>query len=574
MGKFSARKRLSRLKEFDRELEAVTLQKKESTLYDYVKWVGDVGFDTIPLKEADALVLCVVAYFDLQPAFNEFGPEPKLSDCALLVRTGAIKLKITGGDMGNTRIMEEACKSRRFGSLTIKDYVDIASQDPPVQFSCVTFECGNLFSLIAYRGTDSSIAGWKENFMISFTHTEAQELAEKYAAEHVKVGKNWYIAGHSKGGNLALVAATNLLDLQMKYVKRVFMLDGPGICPEVIDPLKIRRIDHLITRIIPEFDVIGKLFEPKITDTRIVKSFREGITQHSLASWMVDHGELALVPKNDPSCDWINELLGNWISSLDVSGRQSFVDELFEALSVDGVTDLSEISPEYLGNLIISLKGKSPDTKKTLGGLPKRIIFDDILKGSNNDAPETLKHLELITAAVIAAGGIVMAAASRSILEAATVALIIILICLEIFIIVRRLIMDHGRSDGIKERIIITLGLAALLTVLFVKENALFILGSTLFGILFLGLGFSAIDRFRKEMRTFFKVLNIIECVLAVAAGICFLVFPRNLIRWAALGAGILMIVDAVIRLVLLTVRFAYSRVRKKSGKKDKKEEE
>ncbi|MBQ3894928.1 MAG: hypothetical protein II739_06335, partial [Clostridia bacterium] len=290
--------------------------------------------------------------------------------------------------------------------------------------------------------------------------------------------------------------------------------------------------------------------------------------------WMVDHGELALVPKNDPSCDWINELLGNWISSLDVSGRQSFVDELFEALSVDGVTDLSEISPEYLGNLIISLKGKSPDTKKTLGGLPKRIIFDDILKGSNNDAPETLKHLELITAAVIAAGGIVMAAASRSILEAATVALIIILICLEIFIIVRRLIMDHGRSDGIKERIIITLGLAALLTVLFVKENALFILGSTLFGILFLGLGFSAIDRFRKEMRTFFKVLNIIECVLAVAAGICFLVFPRNLIRWAALGAGILMIVDAVIRLVLLTVRFAYSRVRKKSGKKDKKEEE
>ena len=570
MGKFSARKRLNRLKEFDRELEAVTLQKKESTLYDYVKWVADVGFETMPLKEADALVLCVIAYFDLQPAFNEFGPEPTLSDCSLLVRTGAIKLKITGGDMGNTRIMEEACKSRRYGSLKLKDYVDIASRNPPVQFSCVTFECGNLFSFIAYRGTDSSIAGWKENFMISFTHTEAQELAEKYAAEHVKVGRDWYIAGHSKGGNLALVAATNLLDLQMKYVKRVFMLDGPGVCPEVIDPLKISRIEHLITRIIPEFDVIGKLFEPRITDTKIVKSFREGITQHSLASWMIDHGELALLPKNDPSCEWINELLGNWIAGLDISGRQSFVDELFDALSVDGVTDLAEISPEYLGNLIISLKGKSKDTKKTLGSLPKRIIFDDILKGSNSDAPETLKHLELLTAAALCAGGIIMAAASKSILEVATVALIVILICLELFIIVRRLIMDHGRSEGIKERIIITLGLAALLTVLFVKENALFILGSTLFGILFLGLGFSAIDRFRKEMRTFFKVLNIVEFVLAVAAGICFLVFSRNLIRWASLVSGILMITDAVLRFVLLGVRFVYSKVRMKTKKKDR----
>ena len=147
------------------------------TLAGYIGWMGDYSFEACPFREADALVLCLIAYFDLGPVFAGGKRVAHVRDCARMADAGEAKLLITGGDLGNTEIFSAAVHSRRFGDLEITDPADLLQEDPPLQFSAVTFHDGNDFSFIAYRGTDSSLSGWKENFMISFTRTEAQALA-------------------------------------------------------------------------------------------------------------------------------------------------------------------------------------------------------------------------------------------------------------------------------------------------------------------------------------------------------------------------------------------------------------
>ena len=67
--------------------------------------------------------------------------------------------------------------------------------------------------LIVFRGTDDSIIGWKEDFHLTYMkEIPAQKHALRYLknffARHPK--QKVILAGHSKGGNLAIYAASQI----------------------------------------------------------------------------------------------------------------------------------------------------------------------------------------------------------------------------------------------------------------------------------------------------------------------------------------------------------------------------
>ena len=365
------------------------------TLLDYVKWMEDFDFRAIPLREADVLVLCLVSYFDLTPAFaGETSRDIFLRDMIPLADSGKARLLITGGDMGNRAVFEAAVHSKRFGSLRMTDCVDLLSEDPPLQFAAVTFRSDE-FSLIAFRGTDSSLAGWKENFMIAFTRTRAQKVAAGYANQVIasSVGP-CYIAGHSKGSNLALYAGCLLTEANLEKTRRIYALDGPGFCPDVVDPALIRRIDAKTVFINPEFDIIGKILAPRLSDVRIIASFREGIAQHSLPSWLIDHGKLALLPANDPRSTRLNQILDEWIADKSPAVRKLFIDELFDTIAEKGITDFEELRLDSLIEIMIGLHSASDSTKDALKELNHRLLApDDLFESSLEKARSDLKEL-------------------------------------------------------------------------------------------------------------------------------------------------------------------------------------
>ncbi|MBR1457694.1 MAG: DUF2974 domain-containing protein [Oscillospiraceae bacterium] len=346
------------------------------TLADYIIWMGDYPFSLIGMQDADALVLCLLSYIDLRPAFAAGETRIRLNEIEPAIRPDRAEVMITGDPTAYRRILGLAARSKRFGELLLSDYTDVRSTEPPLQFSAVCFHAQD-WSFLAYRGTDNSFSGWKEDFMISFTRTEAQSLAAKTAEVVITPGRKWYMGGHSKGGNEVLYAACMLPDDKWSQVERVFLLDGPGLCAEVCDLSSFERIDARTTRIIPEYCVIGKLFEPPIRDTRIVRSTASGILQHGIATWGIDHGKPYYTDKNDQQSIWLSEVLALWISEIKQDERPLFVDELFDALSSGGAVTIDEFHKNEWENwdaLLKQLKVSSDATKRTISNLPKTAI--------------------------------------------------------------------------------------------------------------------------------------------------------------------------------------------------------
>lgn len=357
------------------------------TLTDYIQWMSDIPFSAYPLCDVDALVFCMLSYYDLGPVFSrsESG-EITLRDCQLLIDEDLVRVLLVGKDRGFKQLLQSAVSSRRFGELRMSDYCDLFRQDPPMQFSAVTFH-GEDFSFLAFRGTDNSLAGWKEDFMIAFTVTEAQEKAREYAERVIHGDRNWYIGGHSKGANEALYAACHLSEEDWENVRRVFILDGPGLCDEVVDTEVIRRIETRTTRILPAFSVIGELFAPEIADTRIVRSSASALMQHSLDTWGVDHGKLFLAAEENSRARWINAVLAAWIEGISQEDRVVFVNELFDAFSAEGAQTLEDIGSGGASGfeaILLKLLTASDVTKKTINDLPKRAIlgeyYDEIMQ--------------------------------------------------------------------------------------------------------------------------------------------------------------------------------------------------
>ena len=163
----------------------------------------------------------------------------------------------------------------------------------------------------------------------------------------------------------------------LEQLERIYILDGPGLCPEVMVTSGMERIDSRCTRIIPRFSVVGKLFEPKVTDSRIVRSTASGMLQHALASWGIDHGELALCEENDPRSRWINASVDEWIGNLSQADRVILIHDLFDALSANGARTLEELDDggaTGFETILRRLLGSSESTKKAITNLPKQAM--------------------------------------------------------------------------------------------------------------------------------------------------------------------------------------------------------
>ena len=183
------------------------------TIIDYIREYGDYTFSEKPLGEVDSLVLCQFAYlkFDgLVPGIDDDAPPVSIRQ----VFENQNYDNLYGDERyreKNTELFLAMVHSRRFGSLKINYYVNQIELEKETQFSAVLFQPNDELFYIAYRGTDETIVGWKEDLNLAFSEpVPGQVMSVKYLEKSAeKIGKPFYMGGHSKGGNFAVYAAMN-----------------------------------------------------------------------------------------------------------------------------------------------------------------------------------------------------------------------------------------------------------------------------------------------------------------------------------------------------------------------------
>ena len=178
------------------------------------------------------------------------------------------------------------------------------------------------------------------------------------------------------------------------WVERLYLLDGPGFCPEVLDLSLLKRVDPKAVRILPSFCIIGKLFAPQITDTRIVRSFAGNYSQHAPITWGIDHGRLALAKEHDRESQIISDTLNEWVSGISQEDRLLLTEELFQVLTAGGAETVEHLQKGGFDGLEAILRQfveSSEATRNILSDLPKvnwKIRMEALRRRMKKDSPE------------------------------------------------------------------------------------------------------------------------------------------------------------------------------------------
>lgn len=524
------------------------------TVIDYVRWMGTSTFEEKPFCDADALVLCDVIYFEIFDSDTSPGKTLRELIQAAPIEDASIVKRLGGGLKEHTAFIRAVSESCRFGEIRVKSYAETLDYEKSIQFAAAAFSYKGIFNFIAFRGTDDTIAGWREDFMIAFTKTPAQEMALDFAAANLIEGCANYIGGHSKGGNLALYAAAMLPDELQDRLDHVFDLDGPGFCEEVFDMKTLDKIQYKTTFIIPEFCVIGKLFEPDIHDKKIVASSETTLMQHELLTWGINEKGLQTIPDNDHRAKKINRDISEWLENIPQADRQIFVNELFDALEEDGAKTISDLMSNGLDGfekILFRVLGTSTTTKKVSIAFPMQALFGD-LPGKFREKG-ILKHASvnrLILSLLLITAGFLFVFASESLLDTVTLIFFTGLTLLQITLTIRRLIENHWKFALVRERLQFCMILIVLTLCVHVKR-ATFLLGSVIFLITALLIsihtGLKASDS-KNSFHT--RLLSVLECLAGFIFGFSFLIVPQDSAFTFAVSIGTSLIIDGFVRIV------------------------
>lgn len=262
------------------------------TIFDYLEWRGDLSFARDRFNEVDNLILSVLAYSEFDGIVD---PQESGRDSISLLKAaeqfGAKMDRPSSVDHNRffkqiPNFLSKAAQTTRFGEIQLSSYENQVNFEQSKQFSAVVFSLNSEQHFIAFRGTDDTLIGWQEDLLMSFMEeVPAQKQAVIYMNRiFSNLAGNFYLGGHSKGGNVAVYAATHATETNQKRITGIYNNDGPGFRANILKNEGYQNILNKISTIIPKSSIVGMLLEHK-GEYKVVGSSEPGIMQHNPFTW-------------------------------------------------------------------------------------------------------------------------------------------------------------------------------------------------------------------------------------------------------------------------------------------------
>ena len=357
--------------------------------FDYLEWRGDLSFESAPFNKIDALLLSQISYslFDgVVP--SDFKERKTFSQVAKdFAALPDYEERINIGFLINKRcseLMFKTAESERFRNIELCGFRSIYCEKNVEQFAALTFIIDGK-PVIAIRGTDDTIVGWKEDFNIAWLpQIPAQKDALEYFAEAAEELKGDFVmVGHSKGGNLVINTAVNCGNKLQRRIDKVYNFDGPGFAKDFFETDSYKAVEDRIYSFYPEFSVVGMIFHhPNFYE--IVKSDGFAFWQHDPMLWQISGKEFVNAGEFTDESKIFYNAFNEWIDKLDVEQKKNFVDTMFCILEASGAKTNNEIEKDALkctAKMLAAYAEMDKERKKELRnilGMFKDVIADDI----------------------------------------------------------------------------------------------------------------------------------------------------------------------------------------------------
>ena len=343
-------------------------------MFDHIQQWGQLRFSQQPPTPADLLIFAAMAYCPME-RLGGHGYGWPLSLTTPVLYPLPIRSTDRAAAVKRRRLWQAAAESIRFGECKFGGFRAHFSPEKEQQFAACAFRIAPQTGVIAFRGTDSTLVGWKEDFNLSLeTPVPAQQDAARFLDEMLVMYQQVYVVGHSKGGNLALFAAAMCNPLLQPRIVQVINFDGPGLDERIRSGEGYRALAGRITTYVPQDSIVGMLMNGGEPYTAI-RSGGSGLGQHDPFLWQLEGG--ALVPADGLTQQnrYATATLRTFLSSLPIPQRKTVVDAIFSILSATGARKVGQIPLGALFHLDEVLKATAG-----LTGEQQRALLSALLK--------------------------------------------------------------------------------------------------------------------------------------------------------------------------------------------------
>ncbi len=318
-----------------------------ANIIDYVRWRGDIPVWQAPLGEVDALVLSYLSYMPFDEIVSDRfdGEGTRLGDaCEKMLARGVKSACMMDSEKEDCALLEAVKESERFAGMRLIGFINRYDKEQEEQFSAITFVVDRNLSVIAFRGTDSTVVGWKEDFNMSFSgEVPSQRNAYYYVQKAADVlSGRLMLCGHSKGGNLAAYAGVFAGEAVQKRISCIYNFDGPGFNESIIVSPEFGRIDMRIHTYVPQSSLIGILLWHAEPFT-VVKSDAISVFQHNPYTWQVMGGKLVRVPSRTEGSRFAEQTIKRWLDELPVDERRKMIDGIYNVLSASDGRNVADL---------------------------------------------------------------------------------------------------------------------------------------------------------------------------------------------------------------------------------------
>ena len=293
--------------------------KAMKNIIDYIKEYGNLTLEEYPFNNVDSLILSQISYIKFENSSIDIESEVHLlSDFENEIDTLCIDTRVPEL---NEELFLQCIHSLRYEAITISHLQTNFDKDNEKQFCAMTFHLPNQTDYIAFRGTDASFVGWKEDFNLCFQENIPSQISALNYVNNYKTKHKLILGGHSKGANLALYAGI----YTQNSIFCIYNHDGPGF-------LTPYQTNKKVFKTIPQSSVIGLLLE-ETNNYQIIQSDAISILQHDPFTWCVENGDFIYLEQNDQLSKHTQSTLSKWLKSIDVNTRKQVIDTIYSIFS-------------------------------------------------------------------------------------------------------------------------------------------------------------------------------------------------------------------------------------------------
>lgn len=362
------------------------------SLFNYIEKYGDFSFTEKEFNEVDNAIFSALTYIN----FSDIVPSKK--NCYKSLKDAALEFfaKYSKKELANNILaIKEAIKLfdkikdfKRYQDVLLYNYV--SKKDDAKQFSAMCIKVSKNLIYVSYEGTDELISGWKEDFELAYKFPVPAHIeAINYLNKSIKLStKNVIVGGHSKGGNLALVASMYTKFWIRNKIVKIYSNDGPGLLQEELKSKKLQKVIHKYVHIIPNYSIVGQiLHHPE--NNRIIQSNKKGILAHDFLTWQVENDHFVLSKLSNSSIKFKN-ITDKWLQEYTKEAKQNFIKELFDIFKRENVASLLDIKSQKISGIIGLIK-----ESKKLDSQSKKMFKDFltlIIEDYSSSTKQTIKN--------------------------------------------------------------------------------------------------------------------------------------------------------------------------------------